>query len=167
MSEVTLGAVDIVGGYPLHVIHDDEDGTVMLWQPDSAQAFTMDVDQGGLLAGLLQRAAPSGQPPAAGRCPQPGCTAGPASASGGLPPKWCTGKCQPTEAPAGERMAITPDGDIKPVAQFAADEKWWCDGEECCDGENCDGDHLKVPHVHPYTGPARPVDLLTGGEIPA
>ena len=74
---------------------------------------------------------------------------------------------QPPAAEAAERMAITPDGDVKPVSQFTADEKWWCDGEECCDGENCDGDHLKAPHVHPWHGPARPVDLLTGGEIPA
>jgi len=60
------------------------------------------------------------------------------------------------EAPqASDRMAITPEGALKPVTEFSAEEKWWCDGEDC-DGARTD------PHVHPYVGPALPVDLLTG-----
>lgn len=60
----------------------------------------------------------------------------------------------------GERMAIDPDGEVKPVSEFTPAEKWWCDGEDCDGGPL--GPSLPVPHVHPYTGPALAVDLLTG-----
>lgn len=60
--------------------------------------------------------------------------------------------------PADTRMAIDPDGNVKPVSEFAAEEKWWCDGEDC-------GEDLGYPHVHTYTTGARAVDLLTGREI--
>jgi hypothetical protein len=62
-------------------------------------------------------------------------------------------------------MAVDPDGNIKPVADFTPAEKWWCDGEDCGGGPL--GPSLPVPHVHPYTGPALAVDLLTGMDIRA
>jgi hypothetical protein len=58
-----------------------------------------------------------------------------------------------------EQMAITDTGTLKPVSEFSAKEKWWCDGEDC------DGWPLTAPHVHPMGAPARAVDLLTGREI--
>jgi len=59
-----------------------------------------------------------------------------------------------------EQMAVTEDGTLKPVSEFTAAEKWWCDGEEC------DGWPLTVPHVHTYGDrPTRAVDLLTGKEL--
>ena len=49
-------------------------------------------------------------------------------------------------------MAITAEGTLKPVADFGAAEKWWCD---CRDKDG--------PHVHPRDlSPALSVDLLTG-----
>jgi hypothetical protein len=57
-------------------------------------------------------------------------------------------------------MAVTPEGTLKPVSEFTPAEKWWCDGEDCNGGPL--GPSLPVPHVHPYTGPALAVDLLTG-----
>jgi hypothetical protein len=61
-------------------------------------------------------------------------------------------------APRDDRMAITPDGDIRRVCEFAPGDKWWCDGEDC------DDDCLRFPHVHPLWGPALRVDLLTGND---
>lgn len=62
------------------------------------------------------------------------------------------------EAPApDQRMAITPEGDLKPVAEFTAEERWWCDGEEC-DGYPV----ADAPHVHVAGFETRRVDLLTG-----
>jgi hypothetical protein len=54
-------------------------------------------------------------------------------------------------------MAITPDGDLKPVTDFTEDEKWWCDDADTLP-------HLNgIPHVHPGWGlPDLAVDLLTG-----
>lgn len=40
-------------------------------------------------------------------------------------------------APAGGPLAITPDGRLIPVSEFAEDDKWWCDCEDPCE-----------PHVH-------------------
>lgn len=61
-------------------------------------------------------------------------------------------------ADPAQRMAITPDGVVKPVSEFAAEEKWWCDGEDCNGSTTVDG-----PHVHPGWGlPTLRVDLLTG-----
>lgn len=58
-----------------------------------------------------------------------------------------------------ERLAVDPDGKVKPVSEFTAAEKWWCDGEEC-DGDRSD------PHVHTYGKRAvRAGDLLTGKEL--
>lgn len=57
-----------------------------------------------------------------------------------------------------EQMAVTGDGTFKPVSEFTPAEKWWCTGEECY-GE------FTFPHTHPYWGPERRVDLLTGKEI--
>jgi hypothetical protein len=54
-------------------------------------------------------------------------------------------------------MAVTGDGALKPVSEFTADEKWWCDGEEC-------GDPPGRPHVHCMMH-RHPVDLLTGRSI--
>jgi hypothetical protein len=53
---------------------------------------------------------------------------------------------------AATPLAITPDGDLKPVADFTEDEKWWCDCES-----------KPGPHVHPGWGlGVLAVDLLTG-----
>lgn len=63
-------------------------------------------------------------------------------------------------AAADARMAVDPDGKLKPVSEFSADERWWCDGEEC-------GEDRGYPHVHTYgSRPTRRVDLETGWEIP-
>lgn len=58
----------------------------------------------------VDRAAMPGQPAteAAGGCPQPGCSADPATASGGLPPKWCTGACRAAIAVSPEPVAQDP-----------------------------------------------------------
>jgi len=58
-----------------------------------------------------------------------------------------------------DRMAVDPDGKVKRVSEFTADERWWCDGEDC-------GQDLGYPHVHTYGDrPTRAVNLLTGWEI--
>jgi hypothetical protein len=36
-------------------------------------------------------------------------------------------------------------------------DKWWCDDEDC-------GGGIDYPHVHPWWGPLRPVDIDTGEE---
>ena len=41
-----------------------------------------------------------------------------------------TTETRPGLKPADSRMAITPDGVLKPVSEFSAEDKWWCDGEE-------------------------------------
>lgn len=56
-------------------------------------------------------------------------------------------------------MAVDPDGNVKPVSEFRPDEVWWCDDADCSGPL---GAALPVAHVHPYTGPALAVDLLTG-----
>lgn len=61
---------------------------------------------------------------------------------------------------AAEQLAIDENGNLKPVSEFTPAEKWWCDGEDCASVER--GPSLPGPHVHPYTGPALAVDLLTG-----
>ena len=59
-------------------------------------------------------------------------------------------------APPDDRVAITPDGDLKPVSGFKPGEKWWCDGEDC-------SADLGYPHVHDGWGAGTlAVDLLTG-----
>ena len=59
----------------------------------------------------------------------------------------------------GRQLAVTEDGSLKPVAEFTEREKWWCDGEDC------GGCFIAGPHVHPMSGPALPVDLLTGWTV--
>jgi hypothetical protein len=55
-----------------------------------------------------------------------------------------------------KRMAITPDGDLKPVSEFTGAEKWWSDGGDCDCG-------MSAPHVHPGWGlPTLRVNLLNG-----
>ena len=66
----------------------------------------------------------------------------------------------PAAPEADARVTIDGDGKVKPVSEFTAKEKWWCDGEDCDGGPL--GPSLPVPHVHPYGGPALAVDLLTG-----
>lgn len=49
-------------------------------------------------------------------CPQPGCKADPATASGGLPPKWCTGDCshgdgEPEAGPTAEQVRRCGDSE--------------------------------------------------------
>lgn len=56
-----------------------------------------------------------------------------------------------------EQLAITEGGTHKPVSDFTAAEKWWCDGEEC-------GDRPGRPHVHCMMH-RHAVDLLTGHSI--
>ena len=59
------------------------------------------------------------------------------------------------------RMAIDPDGNVKPVSEFTAGERWWCEGEDC------DGDY-RDPHVHVADGccgSVRMVDLETGRDV--
>ena len=55
-----------------------------------------------------------------------------------------------------EQMAITPDGDLKPVTEFSERDKWWC---ECRDSRR--------PHVHcPWGGMhIHVVDLETGETV--
>lgn len=53
-----------------------------------------------------------------------------------------------------EQMAVTEGGKLKPVSEFARQEKWWCSGEEC-------GEENAAPHVHCMMH-RHPVDLLTG-----
>lgn len=59
-----------------------------------------------------------------------------------------------TAEPNAERVAITPDGVLKPVSEFADGERWWCDGEEC-------GEEDQPPHVHCMMH-RHVVDLATG-----
>lgn len=59
-----------------------------------------------------------------------------------------------------EQLAKAGDGTLKPASEFTPAEKWWCDGEDCDGGPL--GPSLPVAHVHPYSGPALAVDLLTG-----
>jgi hypothetical protein len=61
MAEVTLGSATLVGGFPLEVFYDDEERTVMLWDPQSFQAFTLTDEGTGQLAELLARAVTPGQ----------------------------------------------------------------------------------------------------------
>lgn len=56
-------------------------------------------------------------------------------------------------------MAITPDGDLKPVREFSAGEKWWCDGKDC--GGLDDSGLPPAPHVHCEMH-THLVDLQTG-----
>jgi hypothetical protein len=61
-----------------------------------------------------------------------------------------------------ERMAITPDGDLRPVAEFSEQDKWWCDCAE-----------MRRPHVHSPNWGGKggavvvtiPVDLETGKSV--
>jgi hypothetical protein len=53
-------------------------------------------------------------------------------------------------------MAVSGDV-VKPVSEFTAEEKWWCDGEEC-------GDESSPPHVHCMMH-RHNVDLVTGMSI--
>lgn len=57
-------------------------------------------------------------------------------------------------AEGAQRMAIDPDGIVKSVAEFSAEEKWWCEGEDC-------DDYMTEPHVHCQMHVHR-VDLITG-----
>ena len=59
--------------------------------------------------------------------------------------------------PDDQRMAIDPDGKVKPVSEFSADERWWCDGEDC-------GEEGQPPHVHCMMH-RHLVDLVTGRSI--
>lgn len=61
MAEVTLGSATLVGGFPLEVLYDEEERTVMLWDPQSFQAFTLTEDGAGELAELIARALTPGQ----------------------------------------------------------------------------------------------------------
>lgn len=61
-----------------------------------------------------------------------------------------------------ERMAVTPGGEVKPVADFTAKEKWWCDGEDC--GGLDDSGKPVPPHVHCEMH-THLVDLLTGRSV--
>lgn len=56
MPEITLGFAALVGGFPLEVLYDDKDRTVMLWESRSALAFTLSDTGVGELAELLARA---------------------------------------------------------------------------------------------------------------
>lgn len=60
-------------------------------------------------------------------------------------------------SPDDTRLALVADSDVvKPVSEFTAAEKWWCDGEDC-DGE------YEGPHVHAGWGASTlAVDLRTG-----
>jgi hypothetical protein len=62
---------------------------------------------------------------------------------------------------ADSRLAVDPDGKIKLVSEFAAVEKWWCDGEDCA---GPGGPDLSVPHVHCEMH-THLVDLLAGKAI--
>jgi hypothetical protein len=58
---------------------------------------------------------------------------------------------------ADSRMAIDPDGKVKPVSESRAEDKWWCDGEEC-------GEEKQPPHVHCMMH-RHAVDIATGRSI--
>lgn len=58
---------------------------------------------------------------------------------------------------AGTRMAIDPDGKLKPVSELSAEDKWWCDGEDC-------GEEDQPPHVHCMMH-RHLVDLVTGKTV--
>lgn len=61
MAEVTLGSATLIGGFPLEALFDTVEGTVMLWEPMSALAFTLSDDGVKELAELLARALTPGQ----------------------------------------------------------------------------------------------------------
>jgi len=61
MSEVMLGSAALVGGSPLEVLFDTEERTVMLWDPQSFQAFTFTEEGAGELAEQILRALTPGQ----------------------------------------------------------------------------------------------------------
>lgn len=98
-------------------VYREADGSVVLWAPDIGWSERFEPAERDKLRELLDRAATPGQvPPLAddpgtgktSGCPQPGCTADPATASGGLPPKWCTGDCSHGDGDPGEPTAGQP-----------------------------------------------------------
>ena len=86
-----LGIIETAEGPDVKVFREI-DGAVVFWEPDTGHTQTLDPAERDRLREILDRAAMPGQVPAS-LCPQPGCRADPATASGGLPPKWCTGDC--------------------------------------------------------------------------
>ena len=61
-------------------------------------------------------------PDKTGECPQPGCTADPATASGGLPPKWCTGDCSHGDGDPVDPTAKQPAAEADATGPFGGHE---------------------------------------------